>query len=494
MLGGKRENSGRKPISKDLKKKPFTIYLTDKEYKEVNNSKVATSFSKKCIKLIQLALIEENRKKSDSIRFIDLFAGLGGIRIGFEEAFKELGIKTECILTSEIKKSALRAYSNYFKCEDIKGDITKIKTETIPDFDFLLAGFPCQAFSTAGNRLGFDDTRGTLFFEIERILKSKKPYGFILENVEGLITHDKGKTLKIILNTLKNLDYKVTYKVLDSTKFGLAQDRKRIYIVGTKDKEISLDNFIERFSNLSKILEKDKEIVDNEFTQTLLAHYKVEELYGKSIKDKRGGKDNIHSWDIEIKGKINIEQKELLELLLRERRKKKWAEEIGIDWMDGMPLTLEQIKTFYPKENLKDLLDNLVEKRYLSYEYPKKLINKKRIEDLDKEKGYNIITGKLSYEFSKILDPNSVSPTLVATDAHKIGVIDNQGIRKLTVREMQRLFGYPENYDLSFLDYKESVDLLGNTVCIPVVKEISLRLAKILNKEDYSSIRKENYK
>ena len=304
------------------------------------------------------------------------------------------------------------------------------------------------------------------------------------------MTHDKGKTLKIILKTLKNLGYVVTYKVLDSTKFGLAQDRKRIYIVGTKDKEMSLDNFTEKFSNLSKILEKDKETVDNEFTRTLLAHYKVEELYGKSIKDKRGGKDNIHSWDIEIKGKVSIEQKELLELLLRERRKKKWAEEIGVDWMDGMPLTLEQIKTFYPKENLKALLDNLVEKKYLSYEHPKKIVNKKRMEDLAKEKGYNIVTGKLSYEFSKILDPNSLSPTLVATDAHKLGVIDNQGIRKLTVREMQRLFGFPENYDLSFLDYKESVDLLGNTVCIPVVKEISLRLAKILNKEDYNSIRK----
>ena len=251
-----------------------------------------------------------------------------------------------------------------------------------------------------------------------------------------------------------------------------------------------MDNFIEKSSNLSKILEKDKEIVDNEFTRTLLSHYKIEELYGKSIKDKRGGKDNIHSWDIEIKGKINSEQKELLELLLRERRKKKWAEEIGIDWMDGMPLTLEQIKTFYPKENLKLLLDNLVEKKYLSYEYPKKIINKKRVEDSTKEKGYNIVAGKLSYEFSKILNPNSVSPTIVATDAHKLGVIDNKGIRKLTVREMQRLFGFSENYDLSFLDYKESVDLLGNTVCIPVIKEISLRLAKILNKEDYKDTRK----
>ena len=131
--------------------------------------------------------------RSKTVRFIDLFAGMGGIRIGFEQAFKEAGYATECVLTSEIKESAVKALKNNFNDDDVLGDITQIKTDDIPDFDFLLGGFPCQAFSVAGKQRGFADTRGTLFFEIERILEAKKPYGFLLENVEGLVTHDRAK-------------------------------------------------------------------------------------------------------------------------------------------------------------------------------------------------------------------------------------------------------------------------------------------------------------
>ena len=123
--------------------------------------------------------------------FIDLFAGMGGIRLGFEQAFKERGFETECVLTSEIKPYAVQALKDNFKQHNLVGDICKISTNDIPDFDILLAGFPCQTFSTAGKRLGFLDTRGTLFFEVERILREKKPYGFILENVEGLVLHDR---------------------------------------------------------------------------------------------------------------------------------------------------------------------------------------------------------------------------------------------------------------------------------------------------------------
>lgn len=108
------------------------------------------------------------------IRFVDLFAGRGGLRIGFEQAFQDRGFETECVLTSEIKPHAVKSLRENFNKEPIKGDISKIRSETIPDFDFLLAGFPCQAFSTAGNQLGFNDTRGTLFFDVERILKEKK--------------------------------------------------------------------------------------------------------------------------------------------------------------------------------------------------------------------------------------------------------------------------------------------------------------------------------
>ena len=121
------------------------------------------------------------------VKFIDLFAGLGGIRLGFEKSFKELGFETECVTTSEIKPYALKTLNHNFKNDYHVGDIFEIKKEFIPDFDFLLGGFPCQPFSAGGKRQGFLDTRGTLFFEIERILAEKKPYGFILENVEGMV-------------------------------------------------------------------------------------------------------------------------------------------------------------------------------------------------------------------------------------------------------------------------------------------------------------------
>ena len=124
------------------------------------------------------------------IKFIDLFAGIGGFRIGFEKACKKNNIESECVFTSEIKKNAIEIYKDNFNDENIFGDITKIDAKNIPKFDVLLAGFPCQAFSTAGVRRGFLDTRGTLFFDIERIVKFHLPKAFILENVEGLVSHD----------------------------------------------------------------------------------------------------------------------------------------------------------------------------------------------------------------------------------------------------------------------------------------------------------------
>lgn len=154
-------------------------------------------------------------------------------------------------MTSEIKPAAIKALTTNFGPKSIRGDITTVDCSEIPDFDFLLAGFPCQAFSVAGRQRGFLDTRGTLFFEVERILREKRPYGFILENVEGLVTHDRenpedkiGRTFSTILHILEDeLQYQVSWKVLDSQKFGLAQSRNRIYIVGTLYEKVSLTGF-----------------------------------------------------------------------------------------------------------------------------------------------------------------------------------------------------------------------------------------------------------
>lgn len=435
--------------------------------------------------------IQINKK----IKFIDLFSGMGGIRIGFEQACKDLGLEAECVLTSEIKESAIQTLQQNFNNENIIGDIREIKASTIPDFDFLLGGFPCQAFSTAGKGLGFLDTRGTLFFEVERILREKSPAGFLLENVEGLITHDKekstdkiGRTFLTILKSLENLGYKISWQLVDSQYYGVAQSRKRVYIVGTKTSQIPLILDKEKAITFSDIKESNLPCINSHFTKCLLSHYKPSELYGKAIKDKRGGDTNIHSWDIGLKGELSKEQIFLLNQLFKERRKKHWAEDIGIDWMDGMPLTIEQIKTFNHSPNLTSILDDMVNKGYLVKEHPKmkvkKIISGKETEireqDTSKEKGYNIVAGKLSFEFTKILDDNSIAPTLVAMDASKLGVVDGNGIRHLSIREGLRLFGYPEWYSLKHFDNKKDMpkafDLLGNTVIIPVIKKVAMCL------------------
>ena len=421
-----------------------------------------------------------------TLKFVDLFAGIGGIRKGLELACDEAGITPICVFTSEIKPYAISVLNQNHPNEKINGDITKVEANDISDFDISCAGFPCQAFSAAGSRKGFADTRGTLFFDVERILKAKRPKGFILENVEGLVNHDNGKTLDTIIKHLTAIGYNVTYSVLNSKYFGVPQERKRIYIVGTFNGAISLQGFPIISSTLGDILENGKPTVESKFTKLLLSKFTIPELYGKSIKDKRGGKDNIHSWDLDLKGETTDKEKTLLNLILTERRKKKWAEVYGIDWMDGMPLTKEMIATFYTDVDLDEILDSLTDKGYLVYEHPKKKVRITtanggttfvREQDHTLPKGYNIVTGKLSFEVNKILDPSSVAPTLVAMDMQKLFVVDGDGLRKLSLREGLRLFGYPDSYKFNVSE-KEGFDLLGNTVVVPVIKAVCSRLLK----------------
>ena len=160
-------------------------------------------------------------------RFIDLFAGIGGFRRGFEDA------GFECIFTSEIDAGCQEVYESNFG-DKVFGDITKMEPKEIPDFEVLLAGFPCQPFSISGRKGGFKDTRGTLFFNICRIIDEKQPKVVVLENVKHLIHHDKKRTFRTIIQALKDLGYSVTYELLNAKDFGLPQNRERIFIVATK--------------------------------------------------------------------------------------------------------------------------------------------------------------------------------------------------------------------------------------------------------------------
>jgi len=160
------------------------------------------------------------------MRYFSMFSGIGG----FEIPLQELG--WECIGYSEIDSYAIQIYEKHFPGHQNFGDATKLDTADLPDFDLLVAGFPCQAFSIAGKRRGFDDTRGTLFFEIARVLRDKRPRYLLLENVKGLLSHDSGKTFQTILGVLTDLGYQIEWQVLNSKNHGVPQNRERVFIVG----------------------------------------------------------------------------------------------------------------------------------------------------------------------------------------------------------------------------------------------------------------------
>ncbi|MCB9800571.1 MAG: DNA (cytosine-5-)-methyltransferase [Pseudomonadales bacterium] len=409
------------------------------------------------------------------LKFIDLFAGTGGIRIGFQQACKELGIDTECLLSSEIDKAACETYKLNFG-EYPEGDIREIKK--IPDFDFLLAGFPCQPFSYAGKQRGFGDTRGTLFFEIQRILKDHKPKAFLLENVRGLTTHDKGRTFKTIIGELESLGYGVTYLLLNSSNFGVPQNRVRIYILGllgktpittlTSDKgssdshkfklKLSQSNLFGNYEYkvVKDILEDEDKIPEKyyctpDFTAKLrkIMGNNLDKLAGVRLIDYRNG-ESIHSWQLGLKGECTKDEIELMNALVRNRRKKIFGTH-----QDGKRLSVDQIKTFHNTPHILETLKSLEKKGYI-----------KAVDG-----AYNPVAGNMSFQVFKFLDPNSISITLVSSDAHKLGVVVNNKPRRITPREAARLQGYPETFILHPKD-ESAYRQFGNAVSVPVMKAV----------------------
>ena len=216
---------------------------------------------------------------SPKFTFVDLFAGIGGIRI----PFTELGGK--CVFSSERDKAAQISYSYNFG-EVPFGDITKINSDSIPKHDVLLAGFPCQAFSIIGKMKGFADTRGTMFFEVARILQHHQPKAILLENVKQLVSHDGGKTFKVILDTLAELGYSVKWKILNALDFGLPQKRERVIIVGFKS-AAACEQFNFDFEpiayNLASVLEDDKNVDSSLFASDMILDKRRKRVEGKNV-------------------------------------------------------------------------------------------------------------------------------------------------------------------------------------------------------------------
>ncbi len=340
------------------------------------------------------------------IKSIDLFAGIGGIRLGFEQAFREQ-IKT--VFVSEWDNYAQKTYkANFCDDFDVAGDITKIPEEDIPDFDICLAGFPCQAFSMAGSRKGFKDdykgiSRGTLFFEVARICALHKPKVIFCENVKGLTVHDKGRTLAIIIKTLEEIGYKVFKDILNSRNFGVPQNRERIYIVAFR-KDIAPEEF--RFPTGQK---KEKCIRDIMEEQPVDAKYYLSDCYMETLRKHKA-------------------------------RHEKKGNGFGYE-----------------------------------------------IRDLDEVAGA-IVCGGMGRERNLIIDKRQ---QLLIPSTHIKGEINKEGIRKMTPREWARLQGFPDDYKLPVADvhlYKQ----FGNSVTVPVIREIALEIKKILNKNTITTKERED--
>jgi DNA (cytosine-5)-methyltransferase 1 len=223
------------------------------------------------------------------IRTIDLFAGVGGVRIGFEKA----GFQT--VFANDFEPKCADTYNLNFKTTPLTvADIKTINAKDLPEFDFLLGGFPCQAFSIAGYRNGFNDTRGNLFFDVERIISERKPIGFLLENVKNLYNHDNGNTFKVIAKTLEKLGYDIKFEILNSMNFGnVPQNRERIYIVGFRKETSLINNFefpdvIQRTKNILDILQDPKDI-DQKY------YYNDKPLF-KRLKEYKFDTGSVYQW------------------------------------------------------------------------------------------------------------------------------------------------------------------------------------------------------
>jgi len=427
-------------------------------------TKVQEGYIASCIKMPRA------RKTPTVLTFVDLFCGIGGFRYGMELFAKQNPqYAFRCIQSVDIKRDALDTYNLNFKEETPPTDIRTVKD--LPHFDILCAGFPCQPFSSAGKKEGFDDQRGRgdLIFEVLRICTESKPTYVLLENVSNIERIDNGKALERIVAEFAALGYHMTVKKINALDVGLAQDRARVFIVGCTTRAIPIEvSEPARRQTIADILDATDTTTNlpPAFVEGL-ARRSPADLYGMSIKDKRGGAKNIHSWDLDYHGATTATQKTLMKTLLTERRKKGWAEKKGIVWMDGMPLTLEEIRTFLDYPELEADLADLTAKGYLVLEHPKDLVNGKRVPKLTTPQGYNICKGKLSFPLSKILDPAGNSPTLTATDSNKLGVVVGATIRRLNTRELKALCGFPESMVLP--PSANPNDVFGNMVCPPVV-------------------------
>jgi DNA (cytosine-5)-methyltransferase 1 len=384
--------------------------------------------------------------------YVSLFSGVGG----FEQALNKLGGK--CVMASEIDKFANKAYEVLYG-EPTIGDVTKIDENDVPDHDLLVGGFPCQAFSVAGKRLGFEDTRGTLFFEMARIAKAKKPKVILAENVKGLVGHDKGRTLNVIIQTLCDIGYTVDFNVLNSKYFGVPQNRERVFIVAVRDDLVEQEPWMDVKG--STVVPKGKRRIQQlEGVKTFNFDWPPQEEVTTRLRD-------ILEDDVDEQFYLSEEKTAKLVACICESTPDKTP--IEYSRKNGIGKEIKQAHTLSASDwrglNRNQTQNAVLEVRpVLTPDRETKRQNGRRFKD-DGEESF----------------------TLTAQDRHGVAIGDSQKyrIRKLTPRECFRLQGFPDSeFDklvAAGISNSQLYKMAGNAVTVNVIDAIGRRLLAFLN-------------
>lgn len=376
------------------------------------------------------------------MKFIDLFAGIGGFRLAMES------VGGTCVFSSEWDKYAQQTYKANFG-EVPAGDITKIEASDIPPHDVLCAGFPCQAFSIAGKRAGFEDTRGTMFFEIARIAKHHKPKVLFLENVQGLLLHEKGKTFKTIVETLQDLGYTVHHKVLRSKDFGVPQLRPRLFIIA--------------LANTASFV----------FPEPL----NIKTCVGDILENK-------------VDSKYFLSDKAWTSLQSRKRFNKSLGKGFGFNLVNKEAVHTNTLTARYGKDGSEVLIKSDGDKRHLNLFDE----NSEHTGTLLCDANENLVIPNATIKVgifgkggqgARIYSPDGIGVTLCANGgglAAKTGAyLINNNPRKLTPREYARLQGYPDSFIIPVSD-TQAYKQFGNSVTVNVVKAIAQKIKETYEK------------
>ena len=419
--------------------------------------------------------------KESTFTYASLFSGIGG----FEQGLDSIG--GQCVFASEIDKFASKAYGTLYGDSVLHGDIMKIDAKDVPDHDLLVGGFPCQAFSVAGHRKGFEDTRGTLFFEVARIAREKQPKAILLENVKGLVGHDKGRTLDTIVQTLNDIGYTVDFEVLNSKYFGVPQNRERIFIVAVRDDLVEAEPWI--IEGNTVVPKGKRRISAYEGIKTFNFDWPSQEFVTTKLRD-------ILETDVDEKYYLDDDKTAKLVAQLEAKNPDERMSRQAIETFNESehPKEHGDMIQAYKRQHLKDGICPTLTTRPEGLKTASlPIVEGIAIKEATK-KGYAIAEegDSVNVQF-----PNSetrrgrvgkqIANTLEASSINQ-GVVESPPkyrIRKLTPIECFRLQGFPDESHQALVDAgisdSQRYKMAGNAVSVPVIEALGERLLPFLS-------------